>query len=156
MCLIYTVQVYFTGIDLVHVPGFAQQLQQPGSTFSNVFTPGELRRANQKPEAQKYEHLAGRWAAKEAFIKAWSMSYYGYEPLVHRDNVNWQDIEVTSDAWGRPAIQLHGELRMAFYRIRPSTVCNAHRGTTTVCSLEAKLSISHDGDYAVAHVLLDC
>ena len=73
------------GVDLVHIPGFSEQLARPGSTFEQVFSPLERRHAQQRRDAvgsdgaasaslagSRTEHLAGRWAAKEAFIKAWS------------------------------------------------------------------------------------
>ncbi|WP_315187850.1 4'-phosphopantetheinyl transferase superfamily protein, partial [Corynebacterium durum] len=56
------------GIDLVHIPSFAEQLRQPGSRFHRVFSAFERRHANQKLDPD--QHLAGRWAAKEAFVKA--------------------------------------------------------------------------------------
>lgn len=118
------------GVDLVDVPGFAAQLAEPGSRFAvGVFTPGERRDAGDRAES-----LAARWAAKEAFIKAWSESMWGSAPVlgeqVHRQ------IEVVTDAWGRPRLVLHGEV---------ARHC-AH--------LTCHVSLSHDGDLAIAHVLL--
>ena len=89
----------FPGIDIVHVPSFKDQLGVPGSTFQNVFSPMELRIAAGKPN--RAQHLAGRWAAKEAFIKAWSQSLYGKPPVLAEDDVRWSEIQVTPDQWGR-------------------------------------------------------
>lgn len=118
------------GIDIVHVPAFAEQLSRPGSTFEAVFSAHELRIANTKID--RAAHLAGRWAAKEAFIKAWSQSIYGRPPLIGEDDVTFSEIEVQPDRWGRVALVLHGEVKK-------------HSGNPTTV-----LSISHDGDYAVA------
>ena len=120
------------GTDLVCVSEFAAQLEVPGTHFEGVFSPLELRVAASKP--RRAEHLAGRWAAKEAFIKAWSQSLYGRPPVLAE--VNWAEIEVQPDAWGRVAIALHGDV--------------ARAAGTPRCSL----SISHDGDYATATVIL--
>ena len=68
------------GVDIVHVPGFREQLERPGSRFEDVFTALELRVAARKPD--RVLHLAGRWAAKEAFIKAWSQAIYGRPPVI--------------------------------------------------------------------------
>ncbi len=121
------------GVDLVHVPSFADQLDQPGSEFAEVFTPGERRDANGR-RTDAARHLAARWAAKEAVVKAWSASLYGTPPVM--DDEALRLIEVVSDAWGRPRIRLNGE------------VAKHLEG----CAVE--ISLSHDGDYATAYAVL--
>jgi holo-[acyl-carrier protein] synthase len=121
------------GVDLVHVPSFAGQLDQTGSEFAGVFTPGERRDANGRG-TDAARHLAARWAAKEAVVKAWSASLYGTPPVM--DDEALRLIEVVSDAWGRPRIRLHGE------------VAKHLEG----CTVE--ISLSHDGDYATAYAVL--
>ena len=79
------------GIDLVSIPDFAEQVDQPGTVFAETFTPGERRDAADKSSSAA-RHLAARWAAKEAVIKAWSGSRFsqaadaarGHSPR-HRD-----------------------------------------------------------------------
>ncbi|MEJ5998308.1 holo-ACP synthase AcpS [Corynebacterium sp. H130] len=110
------------GIDLVHIPSFAAQLEQPGSRFLEVFHPTELRRSLSK--VNRAEHLAGCWAAKEAFVKAWSQSLYGQPPVA--EEMIWSSLIVEQDQWGRA-------------RLRQSLV-----------DATAEISISHDGDYATA------
>lgn len=130
-------RVLGVGVDLVHVPSFADQLDQPGSEFGDVFTPGERRDANGRT-TDAARHLAVRWAAKEAVVKAWSASLYGTAPVM--DSANNGEalrlIEVVADAWGRPRIRLHGE------------VAKHLEG----CAVE--ISLSHDGDYATAYAVL--
>ena len=82
--------------------------------------------------------LAGRFAAKEAFIKAWSASRRGQSPALER--VDLREIEVVVDPHGRPSLMLHGVVEDAFTRGAP---CAIH------------LSISHDGPVAAATVLID-
>ncbi|MDO5513468.1 holo-ACP synthase [Corynebacterium sp.] len=127
------------GVDLVHVPGFREQLARPGSRFEAVFAVGELRTAAQRHD--RAVHLAGRWAAKEAFIKAWSQAIYGRPPVVDPDGVDFTEIEVRADRWGRVAIELRGEV--------------AHAVLSSVGEIRTSLSISHDGDYATAICLLE-
>ena len=129
-----------TGIDLVHIPSFGEQLTQPGTRFMDVFSAREKRTANRKPAFSRTEHLAGRWAAKEAFIKAWSQALYGCPPVVAEENVNWTEIEVIPDAFGRVAINLVGNIGQAV--------------DDSIGPVQCSLSISHDGDYATAIVLL--
>ncbi|MCW2830697.1 MAG: holo-ACP synthase [Aeromicrobium sp.] len=121
------------GVDLVHVPSFADQLEVPGTGFATAFLPGERRDA-QHGSSVPARHLAARWAAKEAVIKAWSSSLHGSAPVM--DEHVHHLVEVISDAWGRPRIRLHGDVAR-------------HLEGHTI-----EVSLSHDGDYAVAYVVL--
>lgn len=135
--------MFSVGTDLVHIPGFAEQLARPGTRFTGVFSAAELRLATQRfgsGTARQAEHLAGRWAAKEAFIKAWSEALYGRPPVIAPEAVDFSEIEVRADAWGRVGIELRGAVNDAV---------DESLGQWT-----ASLSISHDGDYATATVLL--
>ena len=127
--------VIIIGTDLVHVSGLREQLARPGAWADSAFTVRERRRARRAPD--EAEHLAGRWAAKEAFIKAWAQSRYGAPPLLPRDSFPMSAIEVVADAYGRVAIELH------------EPVAGAAAGLG-----EVSLSISHDGDYAIAQCLV--
>lgn len=130
--------VNFIGTDLVHVPAFAEQLAHPGSTFASVFSASELRVAGSKPD--RNAHLAGRWAAKESFIKAWSQAIYGRPPVMAQEQVRWHEIEVRADRWGRVIIEPTGQIAAAV--------------ADSVGDLHIALSISHDGDYATATCLI--
>ncbi|TNL95660.1 holo-ACP synthase [Corynebacterium tapiri] len=118
------------GIDLVHIPSFREQLELSGSRFERVFSSAELRVAGTKID--RAEHLAGRWAAKEAFIKAWSQALFGTPPPLGPDEVDISEIEVVADRWGRVAFRLRGSV-------------DKHVGAA-----QTSLSISHDGEYATA------
>ncbi|KKO79494.1 4'-phosphopantetheinyl transferase [Corynebacterium striatum] len=132
---------FAVGTDLVCISEFAQQLSVPGTRFESVFSATELRVATRKGDsARRAEHLAGRWAAKEAFIKAWSQALYGLPPVVAENDVDWQEIEVQPDAWGRVALVLHGHIKESV--------------AASLGDMRTSLSISHDGDYATATVLL--
>ena len=120
------------GVDLVHVPSFAEQLAQPGSRFADVFTPGERR--DVAARGGHARHFAARWAAREALIKAWSQLVYGEPPLLGDEAL--RQIEVACDAWGRPRLLLGGDVAAYLGECR------------------ADLSLSHDGEYAVAYVVL--
>ncbi len=117
------------GTDLVHVPSFAEQLQRPGTRFAQVFTPAERRDAAERPES-----LAARWAAKEALVKAWSTSLFGSPPVMGEEALGL--VELVRDAWDRPRLRLHGDV------------------ARHLAGLETHVSLSHDGDYASAYVVL--
>ena len=84
------------GVDLVSLPEFASQVREPGSAFLNgVLTPREARRVRARaaatsgtqPGSVRYDeavarHAGGLWAAKEAFIKAWSCALFGRPPRI--------------------------------------------------------------------------
>src|ERR1700722_11831144 len=76
-----TMSIVGVGIDLVSIPDFAEQVDQPGTAFSETFTPGERRDASDKSSSAA-RHLAARWAAKEAVIKAWSGSRFAQRPVL--------------------------------------------------------------------------
>lgn len=121
------------GVDLVDVASFGEQLGQEGSVFHQVFTAREWNAAARFTSEQgasaceasealspsraasglsmrSIQSLAARWAAKEAFIKAWSSLYYGHEDPLERDQVDWAEIEVVNDRWGRPTLRFHGAI----------------------------------------------
>lgn len=125
------------GTDLVELLAFGQQLDDAASSFiEGTFTPQELRIVRGRPARDKTPHLAGRFAAKEAFIKAWSASRFGQPPkLAHLD---LRQIEVIEDGFGRPAIQLAPELQAL---LPPGS--------------RLHVSISHDGRFATATVILE-
>lgn len=87
-------------------------------------------------------HLAGRWAVKEAVIKAWSAALYGSPPPIAPELLRWSEIETVCDAWGRPAVRLSGEV--------------ARQVAATVGEdVRWNVSLSHDGSSAVAFVVLE-
>lgn len=93
------------GLDMVDVAAFARQLQDPASQFATgVFTAAELAAAERT--GSRDAHLAVRWAAKEAFVKAWASQRRGQPPQL--DHLDWRQMEVAQDPFGRPTLILHG------------------------------------------------
>ena len=106
------------GLDATDIPRVAEVFERYGDRFlRRVFTDGEIayctRRRNPVP------HLAGRFAAKEAAMKALGTG--------HSRGVLWKDIEVVR-AGGPPRLQLHGgaERRAASMSVRRSLVTITH------------------------------
>ncbi|MFN0131571.1 MAG: holo-ACP synthase [Phycisphaerales bacterium] len=86
------------GIDIVEVARIADMLNRHGERFlERCFTPDEVRQSAGR--RRRHEHLAARFAAKEAAMKAlgtgWSAA------------VAWTDIEVAAEPSGRPTLRLH-------------------------------------------------
>ena len=129
------------GIDVVGITAFAEQLDEPGTRFARAFTPGERRAARAGSGSDSFreaESLAARWAAKEAVIKAWSSTCFGHPEVIDPTHVDLREIEVRTDAWGRPAIRLHG------------AIAESMTGYTVLVSL----THDPDADVAVAFVVL--
>ena len=144
------------GVDLVSLPEFAAQVREPGSAFlSGILTPREARRVRARaaasgaqPGSARYDeavarHAGGLWAAKEAFIKAWSCALFGSPPRIGADDVDWREIEVIHDEWNRPALTVHGDVAAA---------CEESLGAPS--TWRALVSISHDGEFAIAQVAI--
>lgn len=87
------------GIDLVETDRIRRAIARFGWRFlERVFTPGEIAHAQRKRDPA--EHLAARFAAKEAAMKALGTGL--------RRGVRWRDFEVANLPSGRPTLTLHG------------------------------------------------
>jgi holo-[acyl-carrier protein] synthase len=118
------------GLDLTEIDRVAGVLERHGDRFlERVFRPGEIRTARRHPRAFA-EHVAGRFAAKEAAMKALGLGWRG---------LAFRDIEVCRDPRGKPLLTFHGR---AFERARALDV------------RFAELSITHGRDVAAAVVAL--
>jgi holo-[acyl-carrier protein] synthase len=79
-----------TGVDITEVRRLRQAVEKWGEAFLNrVFTKEELE--NAKSRGSLYQHLAGRFAAKEAVFKA-----------LGDMGLNWKEVQVLNDKDGRP------------------------------------------------------
>lgn len=131
------------GVDVVHVPDFVEQVERPGSEFvRRTFTVGErsdVTVARDGTTGLDARRLATRFAAKEAFVKAWSSSRFGSPPALDR----WDplEIEVVGDLEGRPALLVTGTIAGSV-------------GDDLGPGWRAHLSLSHDGPTAAAFVVL--
>ncbi|MGH7794745.1 MAG: holo-ACP synthase [Candidatus Binatia bacterium] len=90
-----------TGVDLAEVDRIQAALEDPGTGKrfrARVFTENEIAYCEQKQRG-KYESYAGRFAAKEAVMKALGRGWGA--------KVRWLDIEVARARSGKPDIALH-------------------------------------------------
>lgn len=113
------------GIDIVLTSRVRAMLTDHGETFlSRMLTPAELRDCH-KHEGIDLLSVAGRIAAKEAAFKSLATS---------GAVLPWLGMEVRTAAGGRPVLHLAGRARAL-----------ADRADVTAI----RISISHDGEYAV-------
>jgi holo-[acyl-carrier protein] synthase len=134
------------GVDVVDIPSFVEQLDLPGSKFALSFTGAERRECRRLAETSGNlaQHLAARWAAKEAFYKAWTLADAGDE--IPGAQMDWSQIEVVKDRWGRPYIRLREPLNSIV-----TGALAARFGDTGLAVWH--LSLSHDGPVAQAFVV---
>jgi len=100
--IIRAMNVKALGIDTVECQRIAELIDRHGRRFlDRVFTPAE--QAYCLPRKRHVEHLAGRFAAKEAVLKALGTGW--------RDGIAWTDIEVVNNADGAPRVRLAGRCR---------------------------------------------
>lgn len=118
------------GTDLVHIPRIAEMLDKYGDKAAQrILDEVELSQFQQSKQPAAF--LAKRFAAKEATAKALGTGF--------RDGLGLQHIGVRNDALGKP------ELVFCDYASLLLTEKNIQK---------ALLSISDDGDYATAYVVL--
>ncbi len=89
-----------TGVDITEVRRIRQAVEKWGDDFlQRVFTAAEIE--NAKTKTSFYQHLAGRFAAKEAIFKA-----------VGDNQLSWQDIQIHNDHEGKPVcVFLNGKCK---------------------------------------------
>src|SRR3954467_3746845 len=117
------------GIDATDIPRIASAFDRYGQRFlRRVFTEGEIAYCTQRRDP--VPHLAGRFAAKEAAMKALGTG--------HSRGVLWKDIEVFR-RHGPPELRLYG---------------GALRRFETMQGYRSLLTITHAQTLAMAQVLL--
>jgi len=119
------------GIDMVDVARIEGLLRRYGARFvGRVFTETEARYALRSVRAA--ERLAGRFAVKEAVLKALGT---GVTP-----RIRWKDVETVPGLLGRPQVRLYGGASLRMEELGGASV---------------HVSLSHDGGRAVAVVVIE-
>lgn len=117
-----------TGTDIIEIERVKNAIEETdGKLRDRVYTLAEVQYCENK-KAQKYQHYAGRFAAKEAVFKALSNT------LENKYEIEWKDIEIQNDDKGRPYVKLKEKFMLGIEDI--------------------DISISHCKEYAVATVVL--
>lgn len=124
-----------TGIDILKIERIKEKIENQ-SFYNNCFTDYERQYALNKQcktdENKKYQTLAGIFSGKEALLKAIGSGV---------KNLNYlKQIEITHEASGCPVVNVWGEVGDIIKSLNCSTI---------------DISISHDGEYAVAVCVLN-
>ena len=119
------------GIDISEVTRIEAAIERHGRAFlERVFTPAEIEYCERY--RNRFERYAGRFAAKEAGMKALGTGWRG--------GIRWVDFEVTRLPSGQPTLALHGKARELAER----------KGVERIA-----LSITHSGNTALAQVIFE-
>ena len=122
-------QIVGSGIDLVECRRIQQLASRYGERFlARIFTASEQRYCLAR--RRKWQHLSGRFAAKEAILKLLGVGWAG--------KVAWTDMEITNDLQGRPEAKLTGYTEQLA----------RDKGIDKIL-----VSISHTADHAIASAI---
>ncbi len=118
------------GLDLTEVDRVAGVLERHGERFlARCFRRGEILAERRHPRALA-AHVAGRFAAKEAAMKALGLGWRG---------LAFREIEIVRDERGKPRLAFHGRAR---------------ERASALDVLSTEVSITHGRDIAAAVVAL--
>ncbi len=122
--------IFGIGTDIVAIDRFQRFLDGGNrAIIERLFTEEERTRCAARKDTAS--GLAGRFAAKEAFLKALGTGL--------REGISWQEMAVTNDYLGKPLFNLSGQA---------ARLMENHQ-------LHSHLSLSHDGGNAIAMVVLE-
>ena len=114
------------GTDIVECLRIAEMIEKHEDIFiQRVYTPGDIENCDKRKSST--QHYAGRWAAKEAILKAIGTGW--------AKGIQWTDIEIINEMGGRPFVRLGGQAK---------EVCRS-KGID-----EVLISISHCRKFATA------
>jgi holo-[acyl-carrier protein] synthase len=122
----------FQGVDIVEIPKLKRILLNNANFISDIFTEKEKEYCLSRKDP--HIHFAGRFAAKEASLKALGMGMSG----IGIDH-SFQEIEVIPKASGKPMLSFSGWVEKISQKKRIN---------------QFTVSISHSDNYAVATVIL--
>jgi holo-[acyl-carrier protein] synthase len=111
--------IYGTGVDITEVSRLRRAVEKWGDSFLNrIFTSDELRVA--RTRAAVFQHLAGRFAAKEAVFKA-----------LGNKTLSFKDMEIMNDAEGKPVCRIRNgkgkgvDVHVSISHVKSYAVANA-------------------------------
>jgi holo-[acyl-carrier protein] synthase len=96
------------GTDITECLRIARMIERHGELFINrVYTDEEIRYCQKRKQAT--QHYTGRWAAKEAILKALGTGW--------RKGIAWRDIEIRNNPSGKPVVAVRGGVRDVVERL---------------------------------------
>jgi len=125
------------GIDIIETARIKRSVDEHGERFlDRVYTRSE-RDYCERSKKRYFEHLAGRFAAKEAVLKVLGTGWRG--------GIAWTDIEIGSHSSGQPHVVLSGEC------LRIATELGIARWHVSISHIETHATASAIGLRATPH-----
>jgi holo-[acyl-carrier protein] synthase len=119
------------GLDIAEIDRIEAAISRHGAPFlERLFTPAEASYCERYKN--RFERYAGRFAAKEAAMKALGTGW--------SRGVRWRDVEVVREPGGRPTLRLAGVARKIADGLGVKNI---------------SLSITHSGNFALAEVIFE-
>lgn len=111
------------GVDIIEIDRIAKAIDRRGPHFiERLFTPNE-RLTSSDNQDHLFAYYAGRFAAKEAVVKALGTGFRG---------ITWHDIEVLKDPLGKPWVTLSQNVQEKFDN--PRLLITISHSKTTACA----------------------
>lgn len=126
---VYYILIFGVGVDIVEIRRIKEAVSKHSNFIDRIFSKNEveyLKNKNLRPE-----FIAGRFAAKEAIVKALGTGFSGFD---------FRDIEVDRTALGKPIVVLKGKAKLM------ANKCGNYK---------IHLSISHGLDNAIAYAVME-
>jgi len=119
------------GLDIAEIDRIEAAISRHGAPFlERLFTPAEASYCERYKN--RFERYAGRFAAKEAAMKALGTGW--------SRGVRWRDVEVVREPGGRPTLRLAGVARKIADGLGVKNI---------------SLTITHSGNFALAQVIFE-
>ena len=117
------------GTDITECLRIARMIERHGELFiGRIYTADEIQYCQSRRQAT--QHFTGRWAAKEAVLKALGTGWV--------KGISWRDIEILNEPSGRPVVELRG---------------GAEKVARQLGITEMLVSISHCHTHATAYAI---
>jgi len=121
-----------TGFDLTALTRIQNSLEKLNERFlARILTDTERAALPTEPK-RRLAYVAGRWAAKEAAVKALGTGFFA--------GISFHDVEIVTLPGGRPALRFHGKAKESAEALGVRT---------------AHISLSHERNMAGAMVILE-
>jgi holo-[acyl-carrier protein] synthase len=117
------------GTDITECLRIARMIERHGELFiERVYTPDEIRYCQTRKQAT--QHFTGRWAAKEAILKALGTGW--------RRGISWRDMEIRNEPGGKPTVAVRGGVKDVVEQLGISEIlvtishCRSHATATAI------------------------
>jgi len=122
--------IYGIGTDIIEVSRIQKAIEKKNGFKEKVFSPNEI--VSCEAKGNKYQSYAARFAAKEAFMKAFSSGW--------NNGISWNEIEILNHDNGSPYLNLiNGTKELVF----------------SGKNLLLHVTLSHLKDFATAQVIIE-